>query len=148
MTQTTAPVINLNYDHRHQTRVAGDITVIFTWIITTGRPCMVLVPTSAGLTHERITPCIVPMEHAYLWDENVGDGRHCAIAAYQFAASLGFNPNNPQTLVRITSIVREHLGDLLTMPQEPDFDRPVMAEITKTDTETGKTEEAEIMGDV
>lgn len=141
-------VLDISHDRRHFTRRLGDITVIGTWLMQTARPALVLVPTHAKLGHDTVRPCIVPLEQAWLWDEHMGDGRHCAVMTYQFATAMGFNPFQPETLVRITSAIREHLGDLLTMPQQPDFEQRVVAEVTKTDRNTGKTQEAEILSDV
>ena len=141
-------VLDLSEDRRCFTRYKGDITVIGTWLVQTGRPALVLVNSRRPIGHQTTIPCIVPIEHAWLWDEAMGDGRHCAVVTYGFANSLGMNAFDPKTLVMITSVIREHLGDLLTMPQQPNFDQRVVAEITKTDLDTGKVEEAEILTDV
>lgn len=147
-TETTEFVINLDHDHRAATYPHGDITVILTWFTHTGRPVMVLVPSGVTPESSRVTPCLVPMDMAYLWDEHTGEASHCAQTTFGFVGSLGMNTSNIYNHIRVTSIIRSHLGDLLSMGIAPDFERPVLAEITKTDTETGETQEAEILGDV
>lgn len=144
---STDPIIDLSIQHGAP-RVKGDVTVIFTWLLHTGRPTMALVPTGSRMTHERAIPCLVPLDMAYLWDENVGDPTHCATMTFQFANALGLNAFQPRELIRLTSIIRDHLGDLLTMPSMPQGDRRVLADVIKTDHDTGKTEEAEILSDV
>ncbi len=122
----------------------GDITAIMTWTMHNQRPCIVLIPTFVPTHNERITPCIVPLDNAWIWDEVAGDGAHCANATYQFACSLGFNPT-PRLLIRITSIIRELLGDLLSMPPMPRFYDPlVVADATLTNLETGKVTQSEV----
>lgn len=130
-------------------RQMGDITVFFTWSMHNGRPVMVLVPNRRGSWgHEDTTPCLVPMDLAYQWDEHTGDPAHCARMTFQFANALGLNAYEPRNLIRLTSIIREHLGDLLTIPPMPESEREAVADVILTDTETGKTQEMEIVDHV
>lgn len=142
-TVETSPLLDL--DRYLWKRSMGNITAIGTWSLHNGRPVMVLVPTFARPTHERIQPCLVPMDLAYLWDEHTGDPGHCAQASYGFANALGLNPLNPHDLIRLTSIIREHLGDLLMMPNMPSSEKQVVADAILTNPNTGKTREAEII---
>jgi hypothetical protein len=124
-------------------RTKGDITVYGTWIMTTGRPCLVLLRTDWKPGAQAI-PCIVPLDQAWLWDENTGDPVHAAHTTVQFAHALGLNVLNPREMIRLTSIIREHLGDLLRMPPLPDTEAEVVADAIVTNRVTGKTIEAEI----
>lgn len=139
------PVLDLNL--RLWERTVGDITIIGTWIMTTKRPCLVLVPSHTDPTYERITPCIVPLDMAFAWDEHTGDAADTAAMSYQFAASLGLNPAEPRNVMRITSIVRDSLGDLLMMPPLPRSENRTMADILITDA-NGRSTEAEIVDNV
>lgn len=145
MTQhQSAPRAALDLTKTAWTRVKGDVTVYATWILTTGRPCLVLLPTNRLSNSEHLIPCLVPLDMAYLWDEHVGDPVHCARTTVQFAQALGINEYEPRNLIRLTSIIREHLGDLLTMPPLPDEATDVVADAILTDPNTGKTREKEI----
>ncbi|WP_296763720.1 hypothetical protein [Sediminimonas sp.] len=140
------PVIDLSrYHFKH---AYGDVTVIGTWSLATSRPVMALVPTVLRPTHDRVTPCLVPLDMAWMWDETTGDAQHCVETTVMFAQALGFNPYAPRELIRLTSIIRDHLGDLLTMPPMPETEQRAVADVIKTDLDTGKTQEAEILSDV
>jgi|AntRauTorckE5430_2_1112549.scaffolds.fasta_scaffold04137_2 hypothetical protein len=140
------PILDL--DLRHKTLVRGDITVIFTWLLSNQRPCMVLVPTKIMPTHERTMPCIVPLDIAFAWDEVTGDAAETAAMSFQFAAGLGMNPMEMRNVIKVTSVVRDCLGDLLRMPMFPADQREVVADVLITDTDTGKTTEAEAVDHV
>lgn len=124
-------------------RVKGDITIYGTWLLTNQRPCMVLLPTALR-PNGNVVPCIVPLDTAFMWDEHTGDPAHCAQMSYQFANALGLNAFNPRDLVLLTSAIREHLGDLLAMRPMPASESEIVADAIMTDTNTGKTKEAEI----
>lgn len=143
-----APTLMLDLSRRVDTFTHGDIQVILTWTLHDERPCLVLIPTLAVLHFDSITPCIVPIESAFMWDEHTGDGRHCATMAFQFACAMNFAPS-PQILIRITSIIRDHLGDLLACPNMPKlFDDEVVADATLTNLETGAVKQSEIVKNV
>ena len=140
----TQPMIDLE---RHLwKRTKGDITVYGTWSLHSGRPVMVLVPTFVPRhSVERAVPCLIPLDAAFLWDEHTGDPSHCAQMTFQFAQVLPISPFNPSDMIRLTSIIREHLGDLLTMAPLPESEREVVADAILTDPNTGKTKETEIV---
>lgn len=144
--QDTAPVLDLNL--RLWQRTIGDITVIGTWLLSTKRPCLALVPSRVMPTHDRITPCLVPLDIAYAWDEHTGDPADTAAMSFEFAAALGLNPMEPRNVIAVTSIVRDSLGDLLSMPPFPSGEKQTMADVLITDANTGKTTEAEIIDNV
>jgi hypothetical protein len=123
----------------------GDLTLILTWLLTNGRPCLVIVPTFPKPSYERTMPCIVPMDHAFLWAEETGDGGHCAEVSIQFATALGMNPHNVHGLIRLTSMIREHLGDLLVCPPLPSSEKEVLADVLMTNTDTGRSIESEVI---
>ncbi len=136
---------DLDLTQVHAQRTFGDITVFFTWFGQRNKPVMVLMPT-ARIGHERVIPCVVPVESAWAWAEETGDGRHCARASTQFAKLLGLNAASVNDVMRITSIVRECMHDLLTIPPKPVTDRIVVADAIRTDA-NGKQHHSEIMAD-
>lgn len=125
----------------------GDITVIGTWQMTDRRPCMVLLPAYKRWEHTRVTPCVVPIDDAFLWDEHTGDGQYVASMSMAFSAALGLGMT-PHVVFRVTDIVRQCLGDLIKMPPMPEDTRQVVADAIVTDPETGRTSEREIIDDV
>lgn len=147
MTTFLEPILDLTM--RHATYRHAGIEVVLTWALTNGRPCLVLIPQGAMPTHEAVTPCIVPMESAWQWSEEIGDVAACVRSSHAFASALGFNPNNPYTLIAITAAIREHLGDLLDMPAlSMVADREVVADAVVTNVETGEQREQEIVDNV
>lgn len=145
-TSIDKPVLDLSLSAWE--RVQGDVTVIGTWILTTERPVLALVPTRRKRDADRISPCLIPIDMAYLWDEYTGDPVHCAQATFEFAKSLGFNEFDPINMVRLTSIIRDHLGDLLTMGPMPTTEKAVAADVIMVDRDSGKTVEAEVVDHV
>lgn len=141
--------LDLNrYAFKHQ---KGDITVYGTWygIGDSRRPCLVLVPTHIQTSHEKITPCAVSLDDAYRWDRWTGDPAYCARCSAWFAYCLGFNPNNNATVMRITTIIHDLLGDLIHLKPEPFYEKgPITAEFVRTDVETGRQTYTEVQADV
>ena len=144
--EPTGPVIDLEL--RAWERTVGDVTVIGTWILTNQRPVMVLVPSRPMPTHDRVIPCLVPLDMAFEWDEHTGDPVFCARQSMRFAAALGFNNMEPRNVLFITTLIRDHLGDLLSTPRFPDREKQAVADALITDPETGKSTEAEIIDNV
>lgn len=141
------PALDLSKYHRRFEH--GDITVLLTWSLHSRRPCLVLVPTYArAWSPEYITPCIVPTDRAWLWDEATGDPGHTIFNSQAFADCLGMNRHDPRTIMRITSIVQSHLGDLILCPPMPRFDQVEVAIATLTDAETGEQSQKGITEDV
>jgi hypothetical protein len=135
---TPTPKLALDLSKFHSRHEHGDITVYVTWTQHNRRPALVLVPTFVPMHHERITPCIIPLDMAYMWDEHAGNGAHCARTTQMFVANLGGNPMNPRLCFKVTDLIREHLGDLLTCPPMRDMDQVEVAFATLKDTETGE----------
>lgn len=136
---------DLNLTHVHFQRICGDITVFGTWFGGDRRPALVLLPT-ARIGHDRVMPCVVPLASAFAWDRRTGDPRHCARVSALFAENLGLNPHNAFTLMRITSLIQDHMGDLLSIPPKP-AETYVAADACFTD-EHGTTRYAEILDHV
>lgn len=126
-----------HFEHRH-----GDITVFGTWFGRERQPALVLIRTDR-IGSEGAIPCVIPMRLAWLWSESAGDGAHCACSSIIFAENLGQNTANVRDVMRITSIIREHIGDLLTIPPTPEH-RVIVADAIRIDRESGKQHHAEI----
>ena len=114
------PILNL--EHRHFTHKRGDITVIGSWYYDADEgarlPCLVLVPTNIWGS-KKITPCIIPTKNAWLWSEEEGDPAYCAASVVAFGMALGISVHNEVSCMRVLSLVRDYMGDLLTMPPAP-----------------------------
>lgn len=126
------------YHARHQ---HGDLTVFLTWFGDELSPCLVIVPTHYE-GHERVTPCVVPQRAAWIWSEGVGDGAHCARTSNQFCHHLRITPHI-NNCIRITSMIRDHIGDLLFVPPAP-FERIVVGDAIRRDSD-GKERHSEII---
>lgn len=132
----------LDLTQYHARYRVGDVTVFLTWFGKQSRPAMVLTPT---MKHgdARMVPCVVPLASIWAWDEHTGDGAHCARTSKQFAALLGLSPS-VQSIVKVTSIIRDFIGDLIRMPPKP-AEKIVVADAFVTNRNTGKTTEREIV---
>ncbi|WP_036289558.1 hypothetical protein [Methylosinus sp. PW1] len=137
---------DLDLTKTHFVRTFGDITAIGAWFGQKKRPALVLAPT-ARLGIAPIIPCVVPLSSAWKWAEETGDGRLCARLSVSFADYLGLNSANVRDVMRVTSIIRECLGDLISMPPKPIEDSIVVADIIRTD-ESGKQQHHEVIENV
>lgn len=140
----TQPRYDLDLTQVHFERSYGDITAFGTWFGKERRPALVLVPTNK-LGSEYITPCVVPMKQAWLWDEKTGDGAHCAHVSCLFATNLGF-AFDTMKIMKITSIIRDNIGELVNIPPKP-TEAVVVADAIRTD-ESGKQHHSEIIENV
>lgn len=141
----TVPSLDLNTYHAKYSR--GDVMVWLTWVRIRDRhePCIVLTPNIAQVSHERVIPCIVPLANAWLWSEEAGDENHALTMAAVFAANLGFNPMNHKNAFKIAGIIREYIGDLISIPPRPaDLQRVTAALMTVENRTTGTTLEMEV----
>lgn len=129
----------------------GDITVFRTWLrmVDSWQACLVLVPSTIFISNERVVPCVVPLSTAYKWAEETGDFGECLITAGHFCANIGFNPMNKKNPMKIVSIIRDLLGELVTIPPRPEHapERVVAAEMEVIDNQTGKVKEIEVEDD-
>ena len=132
----------LDLTRYHERRQHGDITAFYTWFGPEQSPALVLVPTYRQ-HHEKTTPCVIPLENAWKWDEFLGDPEGCARTCYQFAGFLGLDPLSSMTCQRIASIIRDGLGDLISIPPKP-TERKVVADAIITD-HSGRKRHAEVL---
>jgi len=136
------PVIDLTKNH--WTKAHGDLTVYGTWFYDKDDgwvPCLVILP-----TFRQGTPCIVSMDLSWIWSEEHGDPEYAAETATAFAVGLGLPPV-ARSCFRIASMIRDHLGDLLSIPPRPADDQIVVAEALVSEQD-GKQRYAEIKEDV
>lgn len=139
----SGPALDLNL--RAWERTSGGITIIGTWTLHNKRPALALIPANVSPFHDRITPCVVTLDNAFMWDEHTGDAMEVARMSYRFAAALGLNPNEPRNVLYVTTLIRDSLEDLIKrIGPFPEMERKVVADAILTDPETGKTKEAEI----
>ncbi len=122
----------------HEVYVKGSVTLWMTWNRVSGEPCMVLTPNDPHLSHERIIPCVIPMRTSWQWDETRGDPEFANMQAFRFCDALRFNPYNVRNIVKLQSLIRDHLEDLVRMPPMPDDGQQITASAIITDNATGK----------
>ena len=138
----------LDLSKRAWTRERAGLTLIGTWLLNEDRrwrPCMAIVRTGEERS-ERTFPCIVTMDKAWIWSEEVGDAAQAAQMAFQFAQALRLD-EDPRTLGRLAILIADHLGDLLSIPPRPPEKGAVIGEVTVTDSATGKEREVELSDD-
>lgn len=137
----------LDLTRRHFTRHKGDITLIGTWVRTEDdwRPCLVLIRTGEEL-HDHTIPCVITVDKAWIWSEEVGDIVAAAHMTAGFLDALRITPAT-RNIIRLRSLVHDHLGDLLTIPPYQPVDQVVVAEVTATGSD-GRVIEAEVLEDV
>lgn len=116
-------------------RTHGDITAYYTWLRTDDdfEQALVLIPTHRQ-SNQKTTPCVVPLQNAWKWDETLGEPEACAQTCMQFAEHMGFNAFSAITCQRIASIIRDGLGDLISIPPRP-VERVAVADATIINTD-------------
>lgn len=135
---------DLDLSMRQWTKTRGPITAIGTWLRLDGdfKPCMVLIP--AGREYDdRLIPCVVTQDRAWIWSEEVGDPEQAARTAFQFAEALGLSVHDQRTVIRLAMFINDMLGDLLHIPPYQ-ADGNVVAEAVLFDHTHGRTVETEI----
>lgn len=134
----------------HECWQFGDILCIMSWTLHDRRPAMVLIPAHAPRNNESLTPCVIPVDMAYLWSDTVvGDPFHQERSAGQFAIFLGMDPMDHGLRARIITIIQNRLQDLLTMPPMPDTgETAAVADVSMRNLATGKITEVEARADV
>lgn len=134
---------------RHFTHTHGDIFVIGSWVVIDDRhrPCLILIRTGDE-ANDHCIPCIVTVDSAWIWSEDIGDPRQAARQAFQMLQALRLNEHDARNAIRVHSIINDHLGDLLTIPPYTPRLSEVVAELVVTDNRTGKTREVEIRDNV
>ena len=137
--------IELDLRHRAWTQRHGNITAIGAWIGKNGefQPCLVLIRTGDEFDEDMV-PCAIPLDDCWIWEESIGDGRRSAQAAHQFAQVLRLT-DNTKTLIRIASIIHDHLGELISMrPYVAPDRKPVIAEVQVINRATGRAADVEL----
>ena len=145
------PALDLTEWHRPPKRF-GDVVVYYTWLRLADewQACLALVPFGKMATSESVVPCIVPLATAHKWAEETGDFQDALITAGHFCANLGFNPFNRKNPLKIISIIRDNLHDLLTIPPRDasnSREKIIRAEMEVTDNATGKVKEIQVRDD-
>jgi len=130
----------LDLTRYHERYTHGDLTVFMTWFGDELTPCLVIVPSHIE-GHENVTPCVVLQRDAWLWAESIGDPRHTARSSHDFCKHLRL-ATEPMNCIRIMSIIRNHIGDLLHVPPAP-FERVVVADVLRIDAD-GKEHHSEV----
>ena len=130
----------------HDAWEMGDILVLMTWTLNDKRPAMVLIPVAAPRHNEEITPCIIPMDSAFMWHDSplIGDPVHQVRMSGMMAGMLGFDPYSQNDRHKIINAIQNRLQDLITMPNMPDTgDVVAEVDLQLTDLKTGKVIEFE-----
>jgi hypothetical protein len=131
----------LDLNREYKKFVLGDVTIILTWWYSATeertRPCMVLIPTYAPM--HKLQPCIVTLDKAWVWSEEIGDERAAAEMAVTFGEILGM-PDQISTAIRVRSLIVDHLDDLIGMPPMPDdiTETTHLGEATVTNRDSGR----------
>lgn len=139
------PETYLDLDNYHWKKTRGHLTAIGTWIRIGGswKPCMVLIPANGELD-ERTRPCVITLDHAWIWDETVGDPQQACFRASQYAQCLRMNHQDLRDLIFIASFVADHLGELISQPPYTPPIAPVVAEATLINHTLGTSTETEV----
>lgn len=143
---STIPALDLEMYHFR--RSYGDIEAFGTWFGRERRPCLVLLRKGDyGRGAERVRPCVFPLENAWIYAESVGDPIAAAHSLARMAPYLGIDLTSTLQMTRLMSIMRDLMGDWLSIPPKPRDKMEVRADAILTNLETGKTRTAEIMDD-
>lgn len=139
----TTPTIDLTCNAF--TKVYGEITVYGTWFNKDGtnwRPALVL--TRTGDEHlEYCVPCVMSMDRIWVMDEKIGDEVKAGQIIGSFLAPLRMSMSK-RNAYRLLSILRNHIGDAISIGVRPVLDSEVIADAKFINKTTGKTVETEI----
>lgn len=137
------------YHFKRPVLMGGILSAYGTWWHDEGKhePCLVIL--RAGEEGSPYTvPCVVLLKDAWKWSEEAGMPGYGHKWATRFAATLRFNENDLKTVFGVLSIVRDQLGDLISIPpyrRLKDLD-PVSADVTIRDRDSNRSKEIEIRG--
>lgn len=104
---------------------------------------MVLIRTGSELD-DRLIPCVVTQNRAWIWSEEIGDPAEAARTAFLFAQALQLSIHDKSTIIRLAMFVNDMLGDLLSIPPYQPLETPTVAEAVLIDHSTGRTVETEM----
>lgn len=136
---------DLDLTKAHWTKTRGEFTAIGTWIRIEGdfKPCMVIVRAGSELS-ERLVPCCVTQNRAWVWDERVGNPDEAARTTAMFLEHMSLSVT-PQRAIALASFIHDMLGDLLHIPPyKRESGANVVAEVTMTNVDTGRVMEHEM----
>jgi hypothetical protein len=138
----------LNLSKVHFVKRHGSIMAFGTWLKTNDgyRPCLVLIRVGDERS-EHCIPCIVTMDNIWVWTEEVGDEVKCGEIVAGFLDYLRLSPTKKNAF-KILDVVRNHIGDVLSIPPRPRFETVVTADMVVTNNETGQRIETEVTEDV
>lgn len=139
--------VALDLRYRVWTKAHGELTFIGTWMRTDDaqyRPVMVIIRTGEEYS-EHTVPCIVPMEDAWKWSEELGNPELTARNTVAFVQALRMTPDK-HSAIRLTLLIQHHLGDLLGIPpfETQGIAQEVTADLVRIDHDTGEITEKEI----
>lgn len=137
----------LNLAVYHFRQVHGDLTAYGTWLKQRDgwRPCLAIVRTGEELS-DRTLPCVVTMDKMWVWSEEFGDEMSAAHMAAGFLDPLRLEPDD-KSILKLLSVIRFHIGDVISIPPRPVIERRVVAQATVTDA-GGRTTDYEVTEDV
>jgi hypothetical protein len=137
------PAFNLSMCQNTYER--GDIKVWMTWNFETGRPCMVLTPNVRKIRPSRVVPCVITLDTIHKWMEDAPkDARvDAAATAIGMSQALGLPPS-PHSALRVMSLIRDYLEELVHMPPVPSYSQITRADAIITDPNTGKQYHKEV----
>lgn len=133
--------IALDLTKRHWTKVRGPLTAVGTWYNNGSgwRQCMALYRTDDEGSDD-LMPCVIPIDRAWVWSEDIGDGAQSARMTMAFAQAMRFSLDK-STLITLTSMVHDLLGDLLSIPPYTADTGELIAEVVVTERDSGKSHE-------
>lgn len=144
--------VTINLAEHAWKREFADFTVYGTWYQLGTRPrtpCLVII--NAGEErNDHTSPFWVPISDAWRWEEVRGDPAFVAREAVAACIKLRRTPQ-ASLLIRLQSLVHDHLGDLLHIPPfNPANHAPrnVIAEAIITNRSTGVEKHVELRDDV
>lgn len=134
----------LDLTRYHFRREVRGFVIYGTWLVLPDNrptvPCLAILPPHR-ISHDRSTPAVVPLNTAWAWSEEQGDPRHAARTTASFLQAMGMAVN-PMSCMSLTMAIRDHLGDLISIPPRPG-ERRVVADAIRTDQD-GRQHHAEI----
>lgn len=139
----------LDLTKRAWTHERGALTIAGLWagIEDRMRPCIGIWRT-ADEGNEKLWPCVVVLEDAWKWTEEVGDPGHCARVSMRFCEMLRLDVHNPRVPIQLTMLIQDHIGDLVAIPPYQAQDAEAVADIVMHDRHTGAITEVEVREDV
>lgn len=131
------PALDLRKHHfRRQHR---GVLVFGTWLrdeYGDYRPCLAFGP--ARVPVGRWLPCILTIESAFQFTEEVGDFVKTTEELMHFAEAMQWDQFNSDDLARILDAIRDNLDDLRTMPGEPPLERKAVGDVQMVDITSGR----------